>query len=60
MEEVRVKAGTTFCSVGEPAARVLFIVKGTVKCLTEDGRELRYGPGTGAGGVETLADEPRW
>lgn len=60
MEEVRVKAGTTFWSIGEPAARVLFIVKGTVTCRTADGREFRYGAGTGAGGVEALANKPRW
>ena len=60
MEEVRVKAGTTFWNVGDPAERVLFILKGTVHCVTADGRDFRYGPGTGAGGVETLADKPRW
>jgi CRP-like cAMP-binding protein len=60
MEEVRVKAGTSFWNVGDPAERVLFILKGTVHCITADGRDFRYGPGTGAGGVEALADKPRW
>ena len=60
MEEVRVKAGTRFWSIGDPAERVLFIVKGSVHCQTENGREFRYGPGTGAGGVEALANKPRW
>lgn len=60
MEEVRVKAGTKFWSIGDPAERVLFIVKGNVRCEAANGREFRYGPGTGAGGVEALADKPRW
>jgi CRP-like cAMP-binding protein len=60
MDEVRVKAGTTFWNVGDPGDRVLFILEGTVHCKTADGREFRYGPGTGAGGVESLAEKPRW
>ena len=60
MEEVRVKAGTVFWNVGDLADRVLFLIQGTVLCRTADGREFRYGPGTGAGGVEALAVKPRW
>jgi CRP-like cAMP-binding protein len=60
MEEVRVKPGATFWNVGEPADRVLFILKGAAHCKTADGREFRYGTGTGVGGVEALADKPRW
>lgn len=60
MEEVRVKPGKTFWKVGDPADRVLYVLKGTVVCKTADGREFRYGPGTGAGGVEALANKPRW
>lgn len=60
MEEVRVKAGTKFWSIGDPAEHVLFIVKGSVRCEAANGREFRYGPGTGAGGVEALAGKPRW
>jgi CRP-like cAMP-binding protein len=60
MEEVRVPAGTAFWSVGDPSDRVLFILKGTVQCITADGRDFRYGAGTGAGGVESLAEKPRW
>ncbi len=60
MEEVRVKAGTRFWNIGDPAERVLFIVKGSVRCEAANGREFRYGPGTGAGGVEALANKPRW
>ncbi len=60
MEEVRVKAGARFWSAGDPSSEVLFIVKGSVRCTTADGREFRYGAGTGAGGIEALADKPRW
>jgi CRP-like cAMP-binding protein len=60
MEEVRVKPGTKFWSAGDPSSEVLFIVKGSVRCTTADGREFRYGAGTGAGGIEALADKPRW
>lgn len=60
MEEHRVKPGTRFWKVGDPSEQALFIVKGTVLCETADGRQFRYGPGTGAGGIEALADRPRW
>lgn len=60
MEEQRVKAGTRFWDVGDPAEHALFIVKGTVLCETADGRTFRYGPGVGAGGMEALAELPRW
>ncbi len=60
MDEVRVKAGATLWNVGDPAEGAFVIVKGTVHCKTPDGREFRYGPGTGAGGVESLAGKPRW
>jgi CRP-like cAMP-binding protein len=60
MDEVRVPAGTKFWSIGDPAERVLFIVNGSVRCEAGNGREFRYGPGTGAGGIEALADKPRW
>ena len=60
MDEVRVKAGATLWNVGDPAEGAFFLVKGTVHAKTPDGREFRYGPGTGAGGVEALARKPRW
>ena len=60
MEEVRVRPGKTFWNVGDPANTVLYMLKGSVLCKTADGREFRYGPGTGAGGIEALADRPRW
>lgn len=60
MEEVRVKAGTSLWKVGERSEGVLFVVRGAVLCTTADGRAFRYGPGTGVGGIEALADKPRW
>lgn len=60
MDEVRARPGRTFWNVGDAADRVLYLLKGTVLCRTADGREFRYGPGTGAGGVEALANKPRW
>jgi CRP-like cAMP-binding protein len=60
MEEVRVKPGTSFWNVGDASEKVLFVVQGTVLCVTADGRDFRYGPGIGAGGIEAIADKPRW
>jgi CRP-like cAMP-binding protein len=60
MDEIRVSAGESFWKVGDPAEGVFFVLKGTVHCKTADGREFRYGPGTGAGGVESLAGKERW
>ena len=60
MEEVRVKPGTSLWKVGDTAEGVLFIVQGTVRCTTADGREFRYGAATGVGGIESLADKARW
>lgn len=60
MDEVRIKAGTALWNVGDRAEGVFFILKGALRCKTDDGREFRYGPGTGAGGVESLAGRARW
>jgi CRP-like cAMP-binding protein len=60
MKEVRVAAGTSLWKVGDVAEGVLFLAKGTVRCTAADGREFRYGSGTGVGGIESLADKPRW
>jgi CRP-like cAMP-binding protein len=60
VEEVRLPADTPLWQAGDVGDRVLFIVKGSMKCVTPDGREFRYGTGTGAGGIEALANRPRW
>lgn len=60
IEEARLPAGSVLWRVGERADRALFLVGGGVRCETADGRVFRYGPGTGVGGIEALADRPRW
>jgi CRP-like cAMP-binding protein len=60
MEEARFPAGTTLWSAGDRADRVIFLVSGTLECTTPDGRTFRYGAGTGAGGIEVIAERPRW
>jgi CRP-like cAMP-binding protein len=60
MDEVRAPAGHRFWSPGDVSARSLFLMEGTVRCETADGRTFRYGPGTAVGGIEAIADRPRW
>jgi CRP-like cAMP-binding protein len=59
-EETRIGPGVTLWEPGDRADRVIFVVKGSVLCNTEDGRTFRYGTGTGVGGIEALAYRPRW
>lgn len=60
LREVRLGAGEKLWDVGDPSGQVTLLVKGVVFCRTADGREFRYGPGTGIGGADTLAQLPRW
>jgi CRP-like cAMP-binding protein len=60
MPEVRVPAGTTLFDIGESPSFSAFLVQGTVRCSTADGRSFAYGPGTAVGGVESLAGRTRW
>lgn len=60
MPEVRVAAGTQLFDIGESPTFSAFLVEGTARCTTADGRSFVYGPGTAAGGVESLAGKPRW
>lgn len=60
VEEARIRSGTTLWRCGDAGARVFFLVKGSVRCEAADGRTFRYGSGTGVGGIEALADRPRW
>lgn len=60
LEEVRLPAGTQIWKAGDPGDRGLTLLKGTVRCVVPDGREFTYGPGTGMGGIDALADRPRW
>ena len=60
MEQVRVAAGGSVWNVGDVSEGALFVVRGTIRCTAPDGRVFRYGSGTGVGGIESLADKPRW
>jgi CRP-like cAMP-binding protein len=62
LEEIRIQEpGVVLWRPGDPPDHVLMLVKGTVACATEDGaKRFRYGPGTAVGGVEAVADKPRW
>jgi CRP-like cAMP-binding protein len=59
-EEVRLPAGTRLWNAGDRGDRVIFLVDGSIDCLTADGRAFRYGTGTGVGGIDALAGRPRW
>lgn len=60
LEEVRLPAGMRIWSAGDPGDRVITLLKGTVRCNVPDGRTFTYGPGTGMGGIDAIADRPRW
>ncbi len=60
MSELRVDAGHRFWAIGDPADTTVFLARGSVVCETADGRTFRYGAGTAAGGLEAVADRPRW
>jgi len=60
MPELRVAAGTVLFERGAAPTWTAFLVRGTVRCTAEDGRTFVYGPGTAAGGVESLAGKLRW
>jgi CRP-like cAMP-binding protein len=46
--------------VGDHGDHVLFLVAGNVRCTTATGKSFVYGPGTGVGGIDLVADKPRW
>src|SRR5262249_5733375 len=58
--ERRFELGEVGLRAGEPARAWQGIVSGRLACATPDGKRFCYGPGTIAGGIETLADRPRW
>lgn len=60
MAEIRKPAGAELWRAGDEAPWSLFLVAGTVRNETPDGRTFRYGPGTAVGGTETLARKGRW
>lgn len=60
LEEARVPSGTELWKIGDRGDRVFFVLRGSIACVAADGRTFRYGTGTGVGGIESLADRPRW
>jgi len=60
VERLVFDAGDRLWSPGDPSDGALFVLAGSVKCTTSDGREFRYGPSTAVGGIENLAGKPRW
>ncbi len=60
MPEHRVAAGTELFAIGDAPTFTVFIVDGTLACTAADGRAFELGTGTAAGGVESLANKPRW
>jgi CRP-like cAMP-binding protein len=60
LEELRFPAGTEIWKAGDAGDRVITLLKGTVRCNVPDGRTFTYGPGTGMGGIDALAERPRW
>ena len=59
MSEVQFEAGTPLWSDGDPSGWLLLLVDGTIRCTL--GREsFRFGPGMPPGGLESLAEWPRW
>jgi CRP-like cAMP-binding protein len=59
-EEVHFEPGTVLWRAGEPATHVLLLVRGTIGCVSQRGVTFRYGPNTGVGGIDVLAEKPRW
>ena len=60
-EEVRYPAGATLWKVGDSSDHALMLMSGVVRCQTE-GSSQNFGldPGSTVGGIDSLADEPRW
>jgi CRP-like cAMP-binding protein len=59
-EEVRIEPGTRLWSSGDPAPYTFLLVRGTIGCVSSRGTQFRYGPNTAIGGVDAVADKPRW
>ncbi len=59
-EEVRLEPGTELWKAGDAPEGALMLARGTVACETARGVRFKYGPGTMVGGVDALADRPRW
>jgi CRP-like cAMP-binding protein len=61
MAEVSFPAGTRLWDERETSGTVLLLVSGTIECTARGGAAtIRSGPGAPLGGVESMAERPRW
>lgn len=59
--ERRFQPGERIWSAGEHAGENLFVLAGRARCRTPDGlRVWRAGPSSAIGGLEAVAERPRW
>jgi CRP-like cAMP-binding protein len=58
-EEVRLPARTTLWRSGDSADHSVIVITGRVTCGS-DGHSFDFGPGSVAGGVDSLCGDPRW
>lgn len=59
MTEIRVEPGHIFWRSGESADSTMRIDHGVVRCSTDDGKQVRIGPGFTFGVTEAFAELPR-
>jgi CRP-like cAMP-binding protein len=60
MTEIHVPAGGRIWSMGEEADFSLFMLAGRGRCRAADGRVWHAGPTSVNGGLEAIANKPRW
>lgn len=59
-EEVELPSGRVLWQIGDPADHFVVVIDGRLRCVSETGHELRYGPGVVIGAINSLSGEPRW
>lgn len=60
-EEVRVTAGQTLWTAGDPSTATFTVLSGIVRCATPDGRHsFRFGPSSVLGSIDAVGQVPRW
>ncbi len=60
MVPVTFEAGTLLWRVGDPAPHALLVYTGIVECVTDRGQKFVLGPDSVAGGIDSIAGDPRW
>ena len=60
-KEVRLAAGETLWTEGEPGRYSLMIIAGVVRCVSQEtSQTFTFGPGDGVGFLDAVASVPRW